>query len=71
MTGILISEFGMWRLYVATQGTLRWDTTRVFSEPETRVLPRYLAPLCNRAREESLGHRAEHFHSKNLTRLLC
>ena len=33
MIGILISEFGMWRLYRATQGTLRWDRTRVFSTP--------------------------------------
>jgi hypothetical protein len=38
MIGILISEFGMW-LYGATQGALRWDTIRVFSEPGTPALP--------------------------------
>jgi hypothetical protein len=44
MIGILISEFGMWRLNGVTQAMLRWNTTRVFSKPETHALPLLLTP---------------------------
>jgi hypothetical protein len=39
MMGILTSDFGMERLYRETQRTLRWETARVFHEPETSTLP--------------------------------
>ena len=43
MMGILTSDFGMEGLYRETQRTLRWETARVFREPETPTLP-YDAP---------------------------
>jgi hypothetical protein len=39
MMGILTSDFGMERLCRETQRTLRWETARVFREPETPTLP--------------------------------
>ncbi len=34
----------MWRLNGVTQAMLRWNTTRVFSKPETHALPLLLTP---------------------------